>query len=167
MANLSVVFTANRHLTKADEKKTRRIVKRLVLNKAVKRMVFGGAIGGDTVALDAAVKARGKNSRPWLIAVLPCKLKDQPPETWEVTRKADQIIELGNPITSSDGWAAFHKRNRFMVDFARKQLGASARVVGFTNRDPRSGTESCLNYADSFKKDGVQLKRLDIEGSDR
>ena len=69
----------------------------LVNDPDVEEIIFGGAIGGDTILLFYALKHR-KGNRPKLTVVLPVDLKFQAQETREITKRADRIIEMKQNI---------------------------------------------------------------------
>lgn len=101
----------------------------------------GGASGVDT----AALQWLAKNSEAALTVVVPCRIVDQPAGSAEVVdrlrgeeRLAD-VVEMGATLL---GKAAYHARNRWMVD--RSDL-----VIGFPRGDESvgGGTWYTLNYA--------------------
>lgn len=101
----------------------------------------GGASGVDT----AALQWLAKNSEAALTVVVPCRIVDQPVGSTEVIdrlraeeRLAD-VIEMGATLL---GKAAYHARNRWMVDH-------SGLVIGFPRGDESvgGGTWYTLNYA--------------------
>lgn len=105
------------------------------------RFHVGGASGVDT----AALQWLAKNSEAALTVVVPCRLVDQPIGSAEVIdrlrgeeRLAD-VVELGATLL---GKAAYHARNRWMVDH-------SGLVIGFPRGDESAGggTWYTLNYA--------------------
>ncbi|MBC8090435.1 MAG: hypothetical protein H7Y15_00485 [Pseudonocardia sp.] len=105
------------------------------------RFHVGGASGVDT----AALLWLAKNSEAALTVVVPCRLVDQPIGSAEVIdrlrgeeRLAD-VVELGATLL---GKAAYHARNRWMVDH-------SGLVIGFPRGDESAGggTWYTLNYA--------------------
>lgn len=101
----------------------------------------GGASGVDT----AALQWLAKNSDAALTVVVPCRIVDQPAGSTEVIdrlrgeeRLAD-VVEMGATLL---GKAAYHARNRWMVDH-------SGLVIGFPRGDESvgGGTWYTLNYA--------------------
>ena len=101
----------------------------------------GGASGVDT----AAVQWLATNSEAALTVVVPCRIVDQPAGSFEVIdrlrgeeRLAD-VVEMGATLL---GKAAYHARNRWMVDH-------SGLVIGFPRGDESvgGGTWYTLNYA--------------------
>jgi hypothetical protein len=101
----------------------------------------GGASGVDT----AALQWLAKNSDSALTVVVPCRIIDQPVGSAEVIerlrdagRVAD-VVEMGATLL---GKAAYHARNRWMVD----RCGF---VIGFPRGDESAGggTWYTLNYA--------------------
>ena len=100
----------------------------------------GGASGVDT----AAAQWLAKNSEATLTVVVPCRIVDQPAGSAEVIDRlrgegrAD-VVEMGATLL---GKAAYHERNRWMVD-------RSALVIGFPRGDESvgGGTWYTLNYA--------------------
>jgi hypothetical protein len=106
---------------------------------------LGGAAGIDTAALDW-LAAR---SRASLTVVVPCTVADQPVvaaesvRRWRDARRLAQVVELE---ADRLGTAAYHARNRWMVD-------RSGFVIGFPRgAEPTSGTWYTLNYAAALGK---------------
>ncbi|MBW0116902.1 hypothetical protein I4J48_16790 [Pseudonocardia sp. KRD-169] len=101
----------------------------------------GGASGVDT----AALQWLAANSQAALTVVVPCRLVDQPAGSTEVIdrlreagRLAD-VVEMGATLL---GKAAYHARDRWMVDRA-------GLVIGFPRgaESAGGGTWYTLNYA--------------------
>lgn len=151
-----ITITANRKLVPTDHDIIFQEMVELVTTPEIETIYFGGAIGGDTVALQSCLDICVLD-RPKLIVVVPNRLQDQPKSTHAISRKADEIIELGNNISVSDGWAAYHKRNAYMVD-------RSSDVVAFWDGSANSGTSSCINYAKKLNK---TIKIVQIIGEDK
>lgn len=101
----------------------------------------GGASGVDT----AALQWLAANSEAALTVVVPCRIVDQPAGSAEVIERLRReerlagVVELGATLL---GKAAYHARNRWMVD--RSDL-----VIGFPRGDESAGggTWYTLNYA--------------------
>tara|TARA_R110002110_G_scaffold60703_2_gene170734 strand:+ start:306 stop:713 length:408 start_codon:yes stop_codon:yes gene_type:complete len=133
------------------------VIKKIVLNKKVSEVIFGGAIGVDSAALLWALyykKTHSHKTFPQLTVILPCTLDEQPSDTHEITQSADTVIELRCPITSKNGFQAYRDRNTEMITRAD-------RLVAFHNGNSKSGTRMAINIA------GVQKKPheiIDIEG---
>lgn len=152
-----VAITANRLLTPDDHGIIFDEMMRLMTDGRIESIYFGGAVGGDTVALKACLDVTIMD-RPQLIVVVPNRLADQPKITHEISKKADTLVELANPITVSDGWRSYHIRNEYMVDHAE-------RVVAFWNKSTKpSGTAACIRYALKNKKPVDIIK---IAGEDK
>ena len=172
-----VAITGNRGITSEDREKIRVKVRELVANPRVAAIFFGGATGADTEALATALEARGEGgnrrtgnreqgtgqmgeggdgARPRLIVIVPDTLEGQPRETWETSRRADDIVELGHPIRVEDRWRAYHVRNQRLVAEATD-------LVAFWNGDPRSGTAATIGLA---RKRGLGVEIVKVEGGD-
>lgn len=155
-----IAITGNRNLTESDKAIIVGTMLAFVFDTAVKEIYFGGARGADTEALKAALSAHAacnKDCSLDLIVVLPDTLDKQPFNTRDITLQADKIVELQNRITFEDGWAAYHTRNRYMVDNATE-------VVAFWNGDNNSGTWSTIKYARAMNK---PVTIVTITGSDK
>jgi len=113
-------------------------MKLLVENPRVSCIYFGGARGVDTKALLAALNFR-KDPTLKFVVVVPYTVEDQPPETHEVTRLADEVVEL-NFRGKMQYIPALRKRNQYMVDRADKLLALS-------NGDKQSGTWQAIRMA--------------------
>lgn len=143
---------------------------------------FGGARGGDTIALRAAREiirsrtSREPQARPTLVVFVPSSLADQPREAIRAIEEcADRVCELGLPVGMS---VSYHRRNRMMLDGgvvqARRRVGpgglsdqliptirlpADALMV-FWNGGP-GGTAYTICYAE---KRGIQFAIVRIRG---
>lgn len=84
------------------------IVRRIV--EAIDRwrpreMLFGGAIGADTVALRAAHAVRVGRAWPRLVVVVPGRAEEQPESAREATRRcADEVVELRLPLADKSSY---------------------------------------------------------------
>lgn len=101
---------------------------------------LGGAAGIDTAALDWLAD----RSQASLTVVVPCAVADQPAAAaasihrWQDAGRLVEVVELG---ADRLGTAAYHARNRWMVD-------RSGFVIGFPRgTDQASGTWYTVNYA--------------------
>jgi hypothetical protein len=103
---------------------------------------FGGARGGNTEALRAALHFRGDAKRPKLIVVVPDSLARQPLETQIWSKKADAVVELNHPITKEDGFAAYGKRDQYLVDRATT-------VLAFFSGNYATGTGKTVRMAET------------------
>lgn len=109
-------------------------------SESAARFYVGGASGVDT----AALQWLAENSEASLTVVVPCRVVDQPAGSAEVIdrlRGEDRVdvVEMGATLL---GKAAYHERNRWMVDH-------SGLVIGFPRGDESvgGGTWYTLNYA--------------------
>lgn len=101
---------------------------------------LGGAAGIDTAVLDWLAAY----SQASLTVVVPCAVADQPEAAaasirrWREAGRLVEVVELG---ADRLGTAAYHARNRWMVD-------RSDFVIGFPRgTEPTSGTWYTVNYA--------------------
>jgi hypothetical protein len=153
-----LVISAHRELAEGDEAVIRKGMADFIAFNDFDYIMFGGARGGDTVALAAALECRSILVRPpaardlKLIVVVPDTLSVQPRETWQVSQKADRIIELRHPITRTNNFWALHHRNEFMLDW----VCPHGRLLAFWNGE-KSGTANAIHYA----------RRIDLEVSTR
>lgn len=146
-----VSITGHRDLSAKDKQRLWAAMKALVDNASVDEIWFGGAKGTDNEGLRAALHHRGEKKTPRLVVVVPDHIRNQPRECWEPIGRADQVIELGLPIQQEDGFAAYQKRNEFLVEHATL-------LVAFWNGS-RSGTGNTVNHA---KKVGVKTKVITV-----
>lgn len=149
-----VSITAHRNLSEADVTTIHTTMKYVLQRPHIDAIYFGGARGGDTEALKAALHFRGANKRPWLTVVCPAALTNQPLETHCWSRKADEVIELGHHITKDDGFAAYTNRDRYLVDIATT-------LLAFFNGDYKTGTGKTVRMAEA---DGLKVTRIRIHG---
>ena len=122
----------------------------------IDEIYFGGARGVDTRALYWAHKYKKPNTK--LIVVVPDTIDKQPAETrGYINTLADEVIELKNPITKSDGFAAYQIRNEYMVN-------PCDLLISFWNGQKKNcGTYNCMEYATSKNK---TIRIVNIAGSD-
>lgn len=146
-----VSVTGHRELTPVGRQRIWVVMERLLQNDTIREVWFGGARGTDTEALLAALHHRGSNIFPRFVVVVPNQIANQPKECWESIHRADRVIELGIPIQKEDGWAAFQRRNEYLVDEA-------STLLAFWNGE-KSGTGNTVAYA---KKKGVQVRVIDM-----
>lgn len=125
-----VTIVGARVLHQRDHRKLTDALVKVLLDPSVHAVILGGAEGVDTVALRFLHQLRTilRKRRPEvesvrLIVVVPDELNEQP---WEAVRAAkdcaDEIIELHHEITEDDHYAAFTKRNEYMVNCSSKLL---------------------------------------------
>jgi len=140
-------ITGSRSYVQSYREKILETMYDLVGNIVIKQIIFGGALGVDTDALSYALAHRRFLQRTGIkfTVILPCTIKEQPESTWDTTRLADEVIELGDKISFSDGFRAFKVRNQAIVD-------RSDSVYAFWNGQYQSGTYSCMRYALSKQK---------------
>lgn len=136
-----VTMTGHRNVTPKDIAVIRGSIRSLVRNPSIDAIYFGGALGADTVALIAAAEFR-QDERPHLVVVTPNTARHQPADARKYFHLADEVIELGYEITRDDHYAAFKKRNCYMVDVATA-------VVAFFSGNKKSGTWHAMSYAES------------------
>lgn len=149
----TVGFTAHRKLTAEDIRTIHQVMKALVAKEHIEVFIFGGASGGDTEALKAALHFRGTSKRPKIVVAVPHNTQSQPFETRIWTPKADEVIELGHVITREDGFAAYGLRDQYLVD-------QSDSFVAFFCGDYRTGTGKTIRMAEAK---GIPVTKVDIE----
>ncbi|WP_285483879.1 hypothetical protein [Amycolatopsis sp. NBRC 101858] len=100
----------------------------------------GGAVGIDTFALSWLCDRTNSE----LCVVVPCTVTDQPAEAAaaiSACRRAGRLVDVVELRADALGGAAYHARNRWMVD--RSEL-----VIGFPRgTNQAQGTWYTLNYA--------------------
>lgn len=111
----------------------------------------GGALGFDTLAAKAVLKARNKHPEIKLILVLPCKTQA---DSWrsadrqiyeEIKASADKVVYISDEYTKS----CMFERNRHLVDY-------SSVCVCYLTEDS-GGTAYTVNYA---KQKGIRIISL-------
>ena len=144
----TLAVTGPRRLQNRDMLKVQQTAVKILRKTRIRRVFLGGATGLDTVLLIVIRQFRDRTNTsflPRLVVVVPGYLSDQPPDARDAAeRYADSIIELGNRITSEDGWRAFHLRNEYMIDRAGE-------LLYFNNGSINSGSRSAFNYAGRTK----------------
>jgi len=134
-----ISITGHRELSGKDTSRVRSAMKLLVENPTVDAIYFGGALGTDTIALRAAAEFR-KGNKPRLVVVVPDTEEAQPFHARQWIHLADETVELHHPITASDGFSAYKKRNEYLVDICTA-------LVAFYSGKKQSGTGHAVQYA--------------------
>lgn len=115
-------------------------VKKLA-SDGVTGFICGGAIGFDTIASQAVLKARGTNPEIKLILALPCKnqhqswTKSDKDEYMRILSLADEVIYVSDEYFNG----CMQKRNRYMVDHSD--------ICVYYMSYPRGGTAYTVKYA--------------------
>lgn len=120
----------------------RREAAALAKNPTIDAIALGGARGVDTEFLKTVYHARD-GKRPWLIVVVPDTVEKQPWEAKAAIRTmADEVIELGNPITSEDRFESFRTRNVYLVELC-------SLLVACWDGNYKSGTGHAVKVAEA------------------
>lgn len=126
-------------------------ITKIVRDDSVDAMYFGGASGSDTEALKSAIGMR-TGKRPMLVVVVPDSVESQPIETRKWTKSADEVIELGNKITSLNSFKSYLIRDKYLVDMATS-------LIAFWNGSYSSGTGKTVKMAEKI---GIPIKKVKI-----
>ncbi len=123
----------------------------------VKSFVCGGAIGFDTLAAGAVLRAKKRHPDVTLVLALPCpdqtaNWSARSREIYEKTVRAADVVHI---VSSAYDPGCMHRRNRFMADM-------SSHCVYYLEKNA-GGTFSTVEYA---RKKGLTLHRLVPGGSD-
>lgn len=139
----SVAITGTRSIGDAPDDKLAEVFEAYLgpFSDPTTHFYVGGASGVDTAALSWLAK----HSEAALTVVVPCRVLDQPVGSVEVIDRLRAegrlagVVEMGATLL---GKAAYHARNRWMVDHA-------GLVIGFPRGDESAGggTWYTLNYA--------------------
>lgn len=137
-------FTGHRDLSPADCKLAEQKLERTLIRLIESGVIYygsGGALGFDTLASLAVLKAKKCYPHVKLILVLPCRSQTR---GWmekdiriyeEIKRASDKVTYTSEEYTPG----CMHKRNRYLVDH-------SGTCVAFL-RDPSGGTKYTVDYA--------------------
>jgi hypothetical protein len=156
LGQLKVSVTAHRDTTEDDFRIIWETMTELVMDEAVKEVHFGGARGGDSIALEALLTMR-KGSFPRAIVIVPDTVDKQPGDAQDWITQADAVIELKMPITSADGYWSYKNRNERLVACAKEGKGY---LIAFWNGTP-SGTAHAVGQAIA---EGVPVVHVPISG---
>jgi hypothetical protein len=141
MSGYIVAITGSRKILEQDFGIVKTVMKELVNSPAVFEIRFGGAIGVDSLALQYALEARLDCSKsPRFKVILPDTLEQQPIRTHEVTRRADEVIELKQKIYAMNGYASIRARNLALVTGAHE-------LRSFWDGNFYGGTKMTMNLA--------------------
>ena len=154
-------FTGHRKIPTVDlptlQKRLQKTIKQL-MKQDITTFYCGGALGFDTLAAQAVLKARRFHPQVKLILALPCR--DQA-EQWRETdrllyesikRRADEVVYFAEHYTR----CCMFERNRYMVDH-------SDVCVCYCTSD-QGGTAYTVKYA---RRRGVPVINLAKEGWDQ
>jgi hypothetical protein len=156
----TIVFTGHRRVPKEHERLIRIAIRKNMEN--ADEMVFGGAIGADTIALSEAAAAQkyaqvlfpeSKTAQCQLTVVVAANLVNQPADARMVIeqyRNAIDLIELGLPYIGEN----LKLRNRVMIDRIKDGNG---KVLAYWNGVYISGTYSAMCYGDKL---GIEVENI-------
>ncbi|HEY5657686.1 MAG TPA: hypothetical protein VIY27_07835 [Myxococcota bacterium] len=110
-----IAVTASRDLCVGDDVLIELAIAELVRSPQSRQEIrFGGARGGDSIALRAAHDLLGNDSNTLLSVYVPSRLADQPVEArLTIEACADHVVELGLPVGRR---TSYHARNRAMLE---------------------------------------------------
>lgn len=164
----SIMVTAHRDLAPEDHTIIQTTMAAEVASP-VDIIYFGGAFGGDTLALEASLHARRFNAKihqfdpisglvlvkPELIVVLPKTLKDHRSDLHEIIKRADSLVELklSRKIYADIWW----EHDKWMIDHSHKCLA-------FWDGIEYGGTYNAIKYAE---KQGILVEIIKIAGRNR
>lgn len=147
----AAAITGHRTLGPKSTKRVWTAAATLLRNLTIDEVYIGGASGVDTEFLKAALYHR-KGPKPRIIVVVPDTVDRQPISTRSWTRRADEIIELQETITSDNRYLSYRKRNEYVID-------RGTFLVAFFNGNFKSGTGQAINYA---KKTGKTVYTIPV-----
>lgn len=121
-------------------------------------MRFGGALGVDTFALEAAFMF---NHDTKLRVFVPRKVSDQPRVARDAIRRyADEVVELGQPLTS---FAYLERNATMLLGRDRVSFGAvSHRLVAFKDHRQEGGTAETIRLAETY---GIPCQVVEVFSS--
>lgn len=137
-------FTGHRNLPENQVAKIKKLLDQTIEKLYEKGVIFfgvGGALGFDTEAEKAVLRAKEKHREIKLILVLPCKNQDKywsdenKREYHSIIKKADKIVYT----TENYSNGCMLSRNRHLVNY-------SGYCVCYLNQN-RGGTAYTVNYA--------------------
>jgi len=139
----NLMITAHREITELDKQIIEAVISAEMKNLNLEKIYFGGAVGGDSFALETALKFKAVSSNVKLIVVLPKTIKDQRSDLRELTEKADDIIELklSRKIHADIWW----EHDKWMVINSQK-------CIAFWDEIPNGGTYNAMKYAERSQK---------------
>ncbi len=151
----AVMFTGHRYISKSETPEISRRLDLCISAYAHARFfVCGGAMGFDTLAAKAVLRAKAQNPEIKLMLALPCSDQDK---RWPNAARLDYDIILACAdmvFYATDGeyqQGCMHMRNQFMVD-------ATDICVCYFRGTP-GGTSTTVNYA---KKRSKKLIYIDL-----
>ena len=145
----TVVITGIRDLHPEDRPIVEQEMARLVTSGSVQVIIFGGARGVDTLALQNARFIRGSRTSqatPILFVIVPATVNDQPRKAREIIVScADEIMEMRLDPDNPD---SYHRRNAKMLDRALALEGSTRHVLCLAFWDgKKGGTADCVERA--------------------
>lgn len=141
---MKIAITGTRDVTPEGRKKIEDALAEIITSRDdIEAIIFGGARGTDTIALEIAHKIRQDTNKVFeLVVVVPFKINKQPREAREAIEKyADRLIELDQPFSMG----GYLKRNQEMVRMADLVLAFSDKRDG--------GTTHTIDIARKFRKE--------------
>lgn len=147
---MKIAITGTRNVAPEGRELIRKALSEIITSRNdIEAIIFGGARGTDTVALECAYEIREEQKRNFeLIVVVPFKIEKQPREAQEAILKyASRVIELSLPFSMG----GYHKRNEEMVKMADM-------ILAFWDRKD-GGTSHTIERA---RKHGKEIKVIKL-----
>ncbi len=148
-----LMFTGHRSISREERPFIEKVLDEIISEyRGARLFICGGALGFDTLAAKAVLRAKLKYDGIKLLLALPCY--DQP-SRWPAGARADYEIILACAdfvVYTTEGAyseACMHIRNRFMVDLS------DVCVTYFTGR--AGGTSSTVSYARAKNKKIIRI----------
>lgn len=151
---MRIAITGTRNVTPEGRDLIKRVLSEVIASRNdIEAIIFGGARGTDTVALECAYEIRVEQKRNFeLIVVVPFKIEKQPRAAQDAILKyANRVIELNLPFSMG----GYHKRNEEIVKMADM-------ILAFWDRKD-GGTSHTIERA---RKHGKEIKVIELSGHD-
>ena len=146
MRKTACAFTGHRDVPSADSvrvaERLDELVEEMISRRGVTRFLAGGALGFDTEAARAVLRAKASHPEVELVLALPCREQTR---GWSEgdKRTYDELLSLADSVVYvSERYfrGCMHKRNRYLIDNASWCIAYKTRDTG--------GTAYTVQYAE-------------------
>ncbi len=147
---MKIAITGTRDVAPGGRELIKRALNEVIASRNdIEAIIFGGARGTDTVALECAYEIKREMQRNFeLIVVVPFKIEKQPRAAQDAILKyATRVIELNLPFSMG----GYHKRNEELVKMADL-------ILAFWDRKD-GGTSDTIERA---RKHGKEIKVIEL-----
>ncbi len=162
---MKISVVGHKELGEGDVELMAPVLARFVADPDVDEMFFSGTEGAGISAFILALRMRQTCPFPRLVLILPDRIDTVLPWTPSAPRpaewvgRADEVVELGIPLVSKNGFRGFHKHVEHLVE----RVAVDGQLLAFWNGNGLSATGHAVMHA---RKLDVPWEHIPIRGEE-